>query len=217
MIVFLMSASMLCGCQSNIDVSEMPDPPVNINRLLVMPFQDISMGGQENRDTRCPVCGKVFITGAVADGAADLLTKRLISWLEKNRKYELIIPDASANIQTMRYPQGTSMAASLNESTWVGRSQDADGVLIGYLYRFRERVGKGYSVESPASVAFELHLIGVAEGRSIWSASYDETQQPLGENLFQLGSFLSRGGRWVSAEELAFSGLEQILKKFPSP
>jgi len=83
------------------------------------------------------------------------------------------------------------------------------------VYRFRERVGKGFSAESPASVAFDLNLIRVTDARTVWSGSFDETQQTLGQNLFQLGTFLSRGGRWVTAKDMATDGLKNMLKKFP--
>ncbi len=74
-----------------------------------------------------------------------------------------------------------------------GRRHGADGVLVGFVYRYKERVGKAYGVESPASVAFDIHLIRVADGRTIWSAHFDETQQSLGDNLFKLGSFSLAG------------------------
>jgi len=64
-------------------------------------------------------------------------------------------------------------------------------------------------------VAFDIDLIRVADGRTVWSGSFDETQQSLGENLFQLGTFIARGGRWVTAKDMATSGLNNILKKFP--
>jgi hypothetical protein len=55
----------------------------------------------------------------------------------------------------------------------------------------------------------------VTDGRTVWSANFDETQQSLSQNLFQLGTFLSRGGRWVTAKEMATTGLNNILEKFP--
>jgi len=42
----------------------------------------------------------------------------------------------------------------------------------------------------------------------------DETQRPLSENLFEIGSFIKRKGEWVAAEDLASSGLESMLRIF---
>jgi hypothetical protein len=35
----------------------------------------------------------------------------------------------------------------------------ADALMVGHVYRFRERVGGGLSAESPASVAFDIYLV----------------------------------------------------------
>jgi hypothetical protein len=57
----------------------------------------------------------------------------------------------------------------------------------------------------------------VLDGRTIWDGSFDETQQPLFENLFNLSAFFKRKGKWITAEELAFSGLEKVLETLPQP
>ena len=49
----------------------------------------------------------------------------------------------------------------------------------------------------------------------LWNDHFDETQRPLSENLFQLGSFLQRKAKWITANEMAVSGLKDILKSFP--
>ncbi|MBW2247657.1 MAG: hypothetical protein JRF62_10810, partial [Deltaproteobacteria bacterium] len=85
------------------------------------------------------------------------------------------------------------------------------------IFRFRERVGGKYSVDLPASVAFDIHLIRVSDGRLLWNDHFDETQRPLSENLFQLGPFLQRKARWITANEMAVSGLKDVLKSFPVP
>ena len=66
-------------------------------------------------------------------------------------------------------------------------------------------------------MTFDLLLIRVADGRILWSGRFEETQKSLSENLFNLGTFVRRGARWISAEEMAHSGLEQMLQTFPQP
>ena len=61
----------------------------------------------------------------------------------------------------------------------------------------------------------ELVLIRVEDGRVLWKKNFQETQQPLSDDLFKLESFLERGGKWVTAEELAQSGLKNVFKSFP--
>ena len=203
------------GCQSPVHVSEPPSVPLNFEKILVLPFRDASMTGGESQHPRCPVCGRVFIPGEVADEAAIFLTDQLVSRLKSHTNYQIVYTGFTPASLTALYSANETTVAAKKALADRGRRHDADGVMVGFVYRYKERVGKGYGVESPASVAFDMHLIRVADGRTIWSAHFDETQQSLGDNLFQLGSFLSRGGRWLTAEDLAKSGLEEIIEKFP--
>jgi hypothetical protein len=155
------------------------------------------------------------MTGEVAAGAASYLTDQSIDLLKRDTNYEIVLDRLRGGSLTALYSSNQTTAAAKQLLADKGRENDTDVVLVGFVYRFRERVGKGYGAESPASVAFDMHLIRVADMRTIWSAHFNETQKSLGDNLFRLGSFISRGGRWLTAEELADSGLEDIFEKFP--
>ena len=212
---WILILGLLFGCQTPVHVSEAPSEPLNFEKILVLPFKDASMTAGESLDTRCPVCGRVFITGEVTDEAANFLTGQLVSRLKRNTDYQIIYTGLTTASLTALYSANKTTVAAKKALADRGRRHGADGVLVGFVYRYKERVGKGYGAESPASVAFDIHLIRVADEGTIWSAHFNETQQSLGDNLFKLGSFLSRGGRWVTAEEMAKSGLEKILEKFP--
>jgi hypothetical protein len=97
----------------------------------------------------------------------------------------------------------------------VGKELEADGVIMGYVYRYRERKGYPYSVEKPASVAFGIYLIRVSDGALVWKGIFDRTQGSLMENILQVSSFLKHGGKWLTAEELSEVGVDKILKTFP--
>jgi hypothetical protein len=99
----------------------------------------------------------------------------------------------------------------------TGRELNADAVLSGYVYRFVDRTGTQYSVETPASVGFDLELIRVRDGRLVWSRRFDETQQTLSDDIMQLNKFIKRKGRWITARDMAVSGLEDILHTLPVP
>jgi hypothetical protein len=97
----------------------------------------------------------------------------------------------------------------------VGTKFNADAVLIGYLYRWREREGSSYSVKRAASVSFDLHLIQSNNGAIIWKSMYDKTQHSLSENLFDLGTFKESGGKWLTVEKLGEIGLRKIIEEMP--
>lgn len=98
----------------------------------------------------------------------------------------------------------------------VGNKFNADAVLIGYIYRWREREGSNYSVKRAASVSFDLYLIRSHNGSIMWKSMYDKTQQSLSENLFDLETFKESGGKWLTVEKLGEIGLRKILKEMPS-
>jgi hypothetical protein len=79
------------------------------------------------------------------------------------------------------------------------------------MQRFRERVGAEWGIKSPASVAFVLDLVDVRRGDIVWSARFDETQKSPAENIFVLGDIGQRGVKWLSAEQLAESGVRKAI------
>ena len=97
----------------------------------------------------------------------------------------------------------------------IGQAFSADAVLVGYLYRWRERVGGDHAVDRPASVAFDLSLIRSEDGAILWSEKFDKTQKSLSENLFEWDTFVRGRGRWMTAEKLAELGLEDMLSRMP--
>jgi hypothetical protein len=95
----------------------------------------------------------------------------------------------------------------------VGKNLGADAVLIGDIFVYREREGTELSIVSPASVAFDVQLLSIAIGETIWEDYFTETQQPLLENVAEFGKFIKRKGRWVTADELAKEGAEEVVDK----
>lgn len=93
----------------------------------------------------------------------------------------------------------------------IGEMVYADAVMMGRVQRYRERVGDEWGAKSPASVSFVLDLVDVRRGDVIWSASFDETQKSLSENIFAFGDISQRGVRWLSADQLAQEGVKKAI------
>ncbi|MBI2228709.1 MAG: hypothetical protein HYU46_06355, partial [Deltaproteobacteria bacterium] len=93
----------------------------------------------------------------------------------------------------------------------IGELVYADAVVVSRIQRFRERVGAEWGIKSPASVAFVLDLVDVKRGDIVWSARFDETQQSPAENILVLGDIGQRGVKWLSAEQLAESGVRKAV------
>jgi hypothetical protein len=88
--------------------------------------------------------------------------------------------------------------------------KEAKRYLNLYLYRYEERKGGNYAVDKPSSIGFHMHLMeGTTVGRTY---VFDEAQQPLLQNVLEVGKFVKRGGKWVTAERLAGEGVDKGLK-----
>lgn len=90
----------------------------------------------------------------------------------------------------------------------------ADAVVIGDLTRWEEREGEALGTMSAAAVGFNVTLQG-ADGRTLWSAEFDERQQPLSDNVLRAGKYPGGGSRWLTAEELARWGAGEIVGALP--
>ena len=120
-----------------------------------------------------------------------------------------IVSDREVREVLSRVPQGSDSARARE----LGQRVYADAVISGRVRRYQERVGEEWGVKRPASVAFVLELWDVKRGDLIWSGQFDESQRPLSENIFALFEFTQRGGRWVTAEELALEGVKKAVNQ----
>ncbi len=96
----------------------------------------------------------------------------------------------------------------------VGRVLGADSVMVGTISQYSDRSGSEWGVEAPSTVAFSVELLSTKDARTIWETYYTETQQPLFDNLFEIKKFVKRGGKWVTADELAKEGARVAAKRF---
>lgn len=216
--VFLLTCIVfLSACRTDTIVKEELPDLFGIEKILILPFKDMAAVFGENVNGRCPVCGKVFTTGEVAKSAVSMLTEHLFILLKDRKDFELIPSSQAQGVRSKLLAGSKKELRERDLQLETGRALNADAIFAGYIYRFRERIGTEYSVELPASVAFDVQLIRSVDGRLLWSAHFDETQRPLFDNLFRLNLFLRRKAKWITAEEMALSGLKDMIKAFYVP
>jgi hypothetical protein len=207
---------LVSGCHYREDSAiAAPEGQIVFDRIAVVPFQQVVSEGSVGGTVHCPLCG-ITMNASHTDGNPEKLMERLfLEQLDKTKpKFSYIAGERVAGI--FRQVSSKSLTIPLRQVLRdVGNELGAEGVVAGYLYRFRERKGVDYSVEQPASVAFEIHLLRVSDGAFVWRGVFDKTQTSLMEDLFQFSSFYRGKGRWVTAEELTEEGLEQVLQTFP--
>ncbi|MDI6687868.1 MAG: hypothetical protein QME06_06555 [Desulfobacterales bacterium] len=214
-LLFIFFMFLLPACGSHVTAPEPASASLNKGKLLILPFKNISGIYGENISSRCPLCGNVFMTGEVIDDAEDILTQSLISLMESRKRMELIPLSQAQGVWSEMLSRSEDRLSERDQIVETGRILGADLVMAGYVYRFKERVGAAYSVDSPASAAFDIHLVDVSSRRILWTGRFDETQSSLFENLFKIGAFLKRKGAWITVDKMAVSALEDMLQTFP--
>jgi hypothetical protein len=90
-----------------------------------------------------------------------------------------------------------------------GKGKGKNKYLHVYIYRFEERRGSSFGVEKPAGVGFHMHIVENDIIKHVFV--FDEDQRSLSENVFNIGKFLKRGGKWITVDILSKEGIEKGL------
>ena len=194
-VIFLFVIS--SGC-ANIPQEEAAKELVPIKSIGVLPAQParITILPSDTQTRQQREAGSTIIDSLLSDYFRDYRDVRFISQTE------------------LEGLQPTQPGQALYLAREAGQQLHYDAVLITEVERNQTRTGSAYAVDTPASVTFSLKLLAIASGQIIWSADFDQTQQPLFENI--LGSRSTGSGfRWLTAAELAKAGLTKKLNSCP--
>ena len=208
-----LAAICILGCTTSV-----PTRPrtLDIETVLILPFNMATQHYEIGTTVRCFECDVTVQTGSIKSGADEFMNRELVAVLKEKTPYKAI-PLWTVEGISSKNPSQDLRGADRRLLVQIGKSVHTDAVVSGTIYRFEQRAGNSLSVSTPASVAFAMELIRVADGRVIWNRAFDETQRSLDQNMFKLGSFLKRGGKWLTAEELAVAGLHETMTSFPLP
>ena len=95
----------------------------------------------------------------------------------------------------------------------VGRLPDGRARAEGNLYEWRERDGSAIGAAKPAKVVMDIYVVDVRNEALISRSHFDETQSALSSNLLEADKFFKRGGKWITAHDLAQEGMEKAVKE----
>jgi hypothetical protein len=177
---------------------------VSVTKVAIVPFGvrgDLARNGPEN---------STATTGDVVR-----VITRFVSEELRSRGVQLIPADdfaialANAGIDPS-LPQNRRPVANLAAFAF-----GCDGVLTGEVMRFRDRTGQSLAASNPASVGFTVTLLDAPAARRLWSGTFEETQQALTENVFNARRYPGGGTRWLTAEELAKWGAQEMSQSMP--
>jgi hypothetical protein len=187
---------------------------IQVKKIGVAPFLKGRNLANERETLRCPLFQLYFNPENLSANADRILSGHVHEAL-KTRFGEKVIPlsrmyEVHEGIPKNQY---TDTARILAQKT--GSALGANLITVGTIWRFRERVGGAMGVESPASVAFAVGLVDVSNGKILWNAHFDKTQRSLSEDILDAPAFFKKGAKWLTADQLARYGVNEIFKKFP--
>ncbi len=169
--------------------------PGSLKKVAVMPFYP--------RPELGAAAGGVGLSSAeVADLVSTFVAEALASQgIPVVAPSDLVTAFTGAGMATPRLdPRAAASIAT--------RKFGASAVLLGEVYRWRDRSGGRRGTSQAASVGYEMTLYQAPSGRRLWSSRFDETQRPITENVFNAPRYPGGGRRWLTAAELARWGAD---------
>ena len=148
-------------------------------------------------------------TVTVPAGAGATVTQLLWSRLRARQGVTVLAPSETA--KALASPVTPQPSSGRSPAVAVAKQLKVDASLIGQVSVYQERVGGRFGANPPATVGFEAKVVA-ADGQVLWEGNYYEKQRPMIEDMM---GFIHRWGMFVTAEELAAYGVEQMLLEFP--
>jgi TolB-like protein len=193
-------------------------PETGRESIAVMPFLTGKHGSNIGEaiiiTLDCAVSQLRFNTRDVRGGAGTTLTRYMQEVL-KGRLGERMIPLEKVYRASDVLTRDQTVDTLRSLATRLGEELNADHVVAGTVWRYRERVGTAGASSSPASVAFAVYIIRVTDGKLLWKTAYSRTQKPLSNNILHARTFFKQGARWLSVDELARYGISEVVEQFP--
>jgi hypothetical protein len=183
-------------------------------RIAVMPYIMGKNPESIEETMTCPYSSFCYDPDSIKKGVDIVLTNMLQKILQ-NKFAGKIVPLAEVRDSFEILKFGQASITPQDMVLKIGKELNVDYVVAGNVWRFRERVGRSFSVETPASVAFAVYLVDIKESKLIWMARFDETQQSLFSNLLNARAFFKQGAKWLTAQEFADYGMNEIMSDFP--
>ncbi|MFI3272713.1 MAG: hypothetical protein R3Y11_11535 [Pseudomonadota bacterium] len=123
-----------------------------------------------------------------------------------NRRY-LYIPTDALSLKSYKGP-------AIEYWLELGQAAGVDLLIVPQAIAYTPRIGGDLGVTQAAAVMLDFFLIDVREEILIHRYAFNEQQVGLASNLLEIGTFFSRGGKWLTADELAQEGMVNVIKEF---
>lgn len=202
-------------CDAQSQATQGPLPDLAVAQIALMPFL---MGQLESPNA--PIAkplNKSFtqleIDSQEIPADADRVMTRIVNAELKLRVEErLVAPDRVVEAYRTLVAD-PALDTPRKRAVRLGEALDAQVVMVGTVWKYRERGALVDMPEGAGSVGFALYLVDVKTGVRFWRGTFDGTQKALTQDVLGGLKHLEMGIRWLSAEELARYGVKSVLRK----
>lgn len=202
----LATIPILTGCGPGTRVFVHPDiKNYHLEKIAIIPFIEDDKETEEG----------ALKSRRAEKGSGEKLT-RIFYEAMKTRSDIKIIPMEDVVLAAKEMADKEGQLSIQTMALKVGRELRADVILIGRVTSYQERIGGSFGITRPASVGFEVDLYSVQDDKLLWKSGFYETQSSLTENIGSLPLFIERRGRWITADELARYGAEEVVRGYPA-
>lgn len=197
--VWLLAASAVACAQETrfVQVRESPPDPLSIERLAIAPFRTIDRPGA----APLPVDAAPLVASFVAEAF-------------QARGLDVVAASDVAQNLGFTAPYRDALDAP-RVAAEAHRKFGVDALVVGAVYRFRDRSGESMGSTQAASVGFDVRIVSAPDGALLWSGAFDETQVAFSANLLRAPRYPGGGLRWLTVEEFARWGASQVAQTVP--
>ena len=186
---------------------------IQVKRIAVAPFFKGKYGSGLADTLRCPMCDLTADMRGLSLGAPKILTSHVHGELVKRYGSKVVRLGETFRVYD-QIPKNEGKDTLMDIAQKLGRRLKVNFVVLGTVWRYRDKFRSDTGRTGPAAVSFAVYLVDVAKGRLLWHESFSQTQKSLFENLLAAKSFFDQGAKWLTADELAFYGVKEVFRRY---
>lgn len=201
------------------EASERKAAEIHFKRIAVAPFlvghRQPNMDESLDDTLSCPI-NQICLDDPTIQPNAGVKMQRLVHSALKGRFEQNVVPIDQVQAAYFDLRLDGAKDSPRTMARRIGESLSADLMLVGTVWRYRDRGAIEGVPDRPASIAFALYLVEAESGRRLWRGVFDMAQEFALRDMARFSDRIRMGLKWLSADELARHGVREVFRPFPS-
>ena len=216
---FLLAAVALFSILAAPCLAQDTPPEITFRHMAVMPFlvgaRPPELDETMDQTLICPIDQLCTEDPSLPPRTGKMMTT-LVDQQVRDRYGQRVVAEAKVQAAVARIRLKDVHITPRALARKLNKALNVELVMVGTVWRYRERGAILGVPDSPASLAFALYLVDARSGMQLWRGMFDGTQQTVLSNLLHAKKQLKMGLTWLSADELAHHGVQEVFEQFPA-